>query len=70
MVGLKLNNMTQRQSKPLTPNDIIDLKRVLWILQIQGIISFNEMLNILKMAGLSLNDDNTWVDKNGIIYSF
>ena len=69
-MGLKLNNMTQRQSKPLTPNDIIDLKRVLWILQIQGIISFNEMLNILKMAGLSLNDDNTWVDKNGIIYSF
>ena len=70
MVGLKLNNMTQKQSKPLTPNDIIDLKRVLWIMQIQGIISFNEMLNILKMVGLSLNDDNTWVDKNGVIYSF
>ena len=62
--------MTQKQSKPLTPNDIIDLKRVLWIMQIQGTISFNEMLNILKMVGLSLNDDNTWVDKNGVIYSF
>lgn len=62
--------MTQKQSKPLTPNDIIDLKRVLWIMQIQGTISFNEMLNILKMVGLSLNDNNTWVDKNGVIYSF
>lgn len=62
--------MAQKQSKPLTPNDIIDLKRVLWIMQIQGTISFNEMLNILKMVGLSLNDDNTWVDKNGVIYSF
>jgi hypothetical protein len=62
--------MIQRQSKPLTPNDIIDLKRVLWIMQIQGTISFNEMLNILKMVGLSLKDNNTWVDKNGVIYSF
>ena len=57
------------QLNTIIPAHLLKLSQITSEMVIQGRMTNDEAIELLAKAGLTLNENNIWIDENGSIYS-